>query len=217
MRKIIIIIVLIISAFSAYTQDEDSNDFIYPLEGKRIKNCKIIDVQISGRVIFNKEELYDTIQAKAVLKDGNYYQLQHLKSYSVSPDIQISELDQYSYKGKSYTQYSNRYFKSKHIITNGMVFLAVGSAAAGIGAGLILYIDKEYSGEKVTPAFALLAVPAGFYFISGVSFMTTGLIMISVGSGTASLYKDKMKKALSNQYQLSFGFCSQGIGFTLKL
>lgn len=85
-----LLLLLLISCFSIAQQ---TNSVVFPLEGKPIKNCQIIEIGPNNYLKYVSNIDTVKIKAKSYIKDGEFYDLRDLIYISKTMETNNGTLD----------------------------------------------------------------------------------------------------------------------------
>lgn len=141
--KKLIAISLIISSLGLFAQ-VSHNDVIYSnVSNDTISDCNIIGVD-RNVVVFESKGTKKKIIAKAIEINGNYIDLRIFLDYKNYKPKQ-SELDSlkgFTYNGKQYAIYYNRYLTAEKIRKSTMIMSIASIAGAGVGQLMLINHDE---------------------------------------------------------------------------
>lgn len=195
---------------------QESIEVIFPIEGKPIKNCQIVEITKGNLISYTLDEDTLSVLARAYIKNEelisvffNKGAMQHEfvshRNYQNDPNLSHDENRDYFYHQNLYKKY-----KGKRKI--GIPFVIAGVVTVGIG-GLVYYNEVTYlsdDGIKNDYRYVYALV-----FI-GTASVVTGTTIIGINIATAHKHKKEMTRIKSNQMSLNFGMQKNGFGLCLK-
>ena len=215
--KAVFIFFLFIYSISAISQHTtDTTSIIFPLKGKPIKNCQIIEVtkgnlisyslgndtlDVLARAYIKNEELISVFFNKGAMQD----EFVSHKNYQNDPNLSHKENRDYFYHENLYKKYKG---KSKI----GVPFLIAGTVTVGIG-GLIYYNEVvNLSDDGIENDYSYVYALA----FMGTASLVTGSVIIGINTATAHEHKKEMQRIKSRKISLNWGMQNNGIGISLK-
>lgn len=216
MKNIFLFISILFYSFNLIGQS--NIDILFPVKGKPVKNCKILEIGPANSVtyLFFQDTL--SALAKACIKDGEFYDLGQVKNLTAKHEISLQTLDSLAnitYKGHHYQYYHRRYLAAKKVQKTGIILMAAGGGVGALGAGLYLYGEKAYEKGKVTDPTFIYTFPGILLAIAGGATMATGIIMSGVSYSIAQKNKNYMERCTSQEVSLHMGLQQNGIGVRL--
>lgn len=216
MNKNILFLFFILISSTLIAQQEDTTDVVFPIKGKPIKNCTVIDIGPGNLISYQLESDTLRVLSRAYIKDGVlinvFYNEGSIHEETVkesdirnNPKLNFEENRDYYYHQTLYKKYRRRSMGS-------IPFLAAGFGVFAGGAALHFHEKESSNYEDIPiedrPAFILMA-------LGGVSLIT-GTIIFSINSTNAMQHKREMKKKESNTITISLGIQQNGLGVNIK-
>jgi len=201
-----VILFSIFLSVSSYSQD-DQKDVIYPVSGNdSILDCQIIKIKGWNTIIFEKDDIQDTVLAIAALKNGRFIDFRTRKEIknNAYPLIFSNTDESKAKQGVEY--YQLQYQKALKQRKGGAVLSLVG-AFAGITSYVILATNdkKNKPNSRFTP---IIFIGSGAIFNLGAPLWISG-----------SIKAKKNEKAISKQQRknisANLGVTNNGFGLII--
>lgn len=211
---LILFLLLFISYFSIAQQSTDTTSIIFPLEGKPIKNCRIIAIDSVNIISYLQESDTLLVVARAYINNGELISLfnkpgaiQVLRipaKMTIDTSLNFEENKDYFYHENLHHQYKNQSKIGIPFLGAGILFLT---------SGLGIY----YSGNDVADYyFTDRKAPAILLMLIGGSSMAIGGMIIGVNSSKAIKQNKEMQKTKNNKISLNIGMQKNGVGISLR-
>lgn len=212
----IISLLLSLTVFQIEAQNTTSDQVIFPIKGKPIKNCQIIE-QTNGNLILYRQE-QDTlgVLARAYISNGELHnvlfnkgsirvQYADHRKLEIDPAMSLQENNEYLYHKNLQTKYRK---KTKTAIP----FMAVGAGLAAIG-GAIYYNEITYlSDDGIENDYTFVYA----FVFAGTASLTAGTIVLATNLMRAHEHQLQMERIKNRSVSLKMGLQEHGIGFNLK-
>ena len=206
-----IILSFFILSFEAIAQELSYTDAIFPHKGEIIYPDKILQIHPRKIVEYIKNGDTLSVRANAITVHGTYLNMGYIiRATKHGIMIPIDSAADFSYNGKNYLYYMQKYTKGIKPFRSGLTISIIGAGALALGSAL--YIDaRDADMYSWQPTFAQ------FFLVSGIITLSIGAPLLVLGSTT----KINNKRAMENckkqkKLSLKLGINSNGIGLALQ-
>jgi len=215
MKSVFTIVILLFSMI-ALAQQEHGKDVVFPVKGKAIKNCCVINIGPGNMISYIQQSDTLSVLAKAYIKEGELIDVIKNEGsvgaeYVLESEVKFDPKQSFE-ENRDYYYHENLYKKHRKNSLISVPFLA-GGLATLVGGTVWYYHEKlDLDPDGIPNEYA----PAILIMVIGSSSILVGSVILFDNLSKAQQHQEEMQKARNQKLSLGLGLGQNGIGFILK-